>query len=171
MRLRTAKWATGIALCLLAASLSALALSAELKPPLSVQWVYSMGMDSGRAKPPVVASNHVYVSHAGKLRRLDPITGAELWKFDPKTGSVCTGPVVFEDLVIVGADDSTVYAVSATDGKQVWDQPCAGPVGGDPIILDGLLMFGAQEMIYAIEPETGQLKWITAITAPVKRDR
>src|SRR5574340_865629 len=167
MRLKSAKWAAGIALCLLAASLTALAFAAEMKPPLSVQWVYSLGQEASRAKPPVATADRVYVSYAGKLRCLDPITGAELWKFDPKTGSVCTRPVLFKDLVIVGADDSTVYAVSAKDGKPVWDQPCAGAVGGDPIILDDLLMFAAQEMVYALHPDSGELKWITSMTAPV----
>ena len=160
-------WAAQVSLCLLLVSVLATAARTEVKPPLSVQWIYSMGQDTRRPSPPLVQPGRVYISYGGKLHCLDAITGAELWKFDPKTGSVTTPPVAFQNLIIVGADDSTVYAVNAGDGKQVWDQACAGPVGGTPIILNDLLMLGAQEMIYAMVPATGQLKWVTSLTAPV----
>ena len=156
-----------IALSLVIITIVVTAAVSEVKPPLSVQWIYSMGLDTRKANPPLVRTDRVYVSHGGTLRCLDAVTGAELWEFKPKAGHVATAPVAFENLIMVGADDSVMYAVNASDGTQVWDQVCAGVITGDPIIMNDLLMFGAQEMVYAVAPANGQLKWICSLTAPV----
>jgi outer membrane protein assembly factor BamB len=74
---------------------------------------------------------------------------------------------VHGDLILVGADDSEMYALNAGDGKQVWDQLCAGVIGGDPLILNDTLVFAAQDMVYATDPTTGAPKWICAMAAPV----
>jgi len=167
MAVRVFRCATLLAL---AASLQVAALmaagGAELKPPLSVQWVCSMGADPNN-KAPVIASGRVYVVNDGVLHSLDAVTGAEEWKFGAKEVRVTTGPVAVQDLIVVGADDSGLYGLKASDGKQAWRQTLAGPLRADPLLLGELLIVGAQDMVYAIVPSSGQPKWVCSLTAPV----
>jgi len=167
MRARLLWRAALIALSLLVAAVIVTAAVSQVKPPMSVQWIYSMGIATGKPNPPLVLGDRVYISHSGTLHCLDTVTGAETWKFKPKAGHVTTAPVAFKNLVMVGADDSEMYALNASDGKPVWDQVCAGVVGGDPIILNDMLVFAAQEMVYGMDPTTGGLKWICSMSAPV----
>ncbi len=168
MGARSLYWVTLIALCwLLGYSATGGVAPPEVKPPLTVQWIYSMGPGGRGTTAPVVESGQVYITYDGELRCLDAVTGAEQWKFAPKGVRVTTAPAVWEKTVIVGADDSSIYGLSISDGKQVWEQACAGPVGGDPIILDKLLMFAAQDMVYAMVPDGGAVKWICSLRSPV----
>jgi len=156
-----------IALSLLVVAVIVTAAASQVKPPMSVQWIYSMGISAEKPNPPLAQGDRVYISHSGTLHCLDTVTGAEIWKFKPKAGHVTTAPVAFKSLIMVGADDSQMYALNAGDGKPVWDQVCAGVIGGDPIILNDVLVFAAQEMVYGADPATGATKWICSISAPV----
>lgn len=167
MRARLVRWATLIALCVAVLAVVVSSAVPEVKPPLSVQWIYSMGPDWRKPDAPLIQGDRVYISYGGVLRCLDVVTGAELWQFKPKAGEVTTAPLAYQHLILVGADDSEMYAVNANDGTQVWDQVCAGVIGGDPILLNNLLIFGAQEMVYAMVPASGDLKWVCSLGAPV----
>jgi outer membrane protein assembly factor BamB len=184
MPVRWLRWAILLALCaLVQVAAIAAAGAAGLKPPLSVHWISSMGPDPGNRTAPAVQGNRVYVTNDGVLRCLDATSGAEEWRFPAKaeteasstgTGSTAaapfratTGPLVWQDLVIVGADDSGLYGLKASDGTQAWRQTLAGPVRADPILIGDELIVGAQEMVYAVGPSNGQPKWVCSLTAPV----
>jgi len=160
---------------------------AGIKPPLSVLWTFSMGADPGSLLAPVVKGDRVFISHDGKLRCLELQTGAEKWKFEPKseeeeeqveqtketettTGSkqgprVSTAPLVVGDLVIVGADNSQLYGLNVSDGKQAWMARCGGPIVPSPLLYGDLVMLAAQEMVYAIDPATGKPVWVSALAS------
>jgi len=166
MRAKERSWVALVALSLFW-GFTAAASGAEPQPPLSVQWVYSMEPDPASWKAPLITPGRVYVTNGGTLRCLDSRTGGELWKFIPVEARVTTSPVSWQDLVIVGATDSSVYALKAETGEEAWKQPCAGSVGGDPIILDDLVVFGAQNLVYALVPSDGRPAWACTLTSPV----
>jgi len=152
--------------CLLSLALTATAsVSAELTPPLSVQWTYSMPADPRNTTTPLVHGDRVFLTHLGTIRCLDALTGEEQWNFSPDDASVATSPVAWEDLIIVGATDKSLYALNAATGEQVWERKCAGPIVPDPLVLDDLLMVGAAEMVYAIQPSDGAPVWVCSLEA------
>lgn len=81
----------------------------------------------------------------GKLRALDPATGAELWEQDldaPATGS----PSISRGLVYVVAGDNVAWAVNADTGRVVWQLDGASDVsnvsgGPAPALSDDLVIF------------------------------
>ena len=112
--------------CLLAAVLvSSVAASADIAPPLSVMWTFSMGADPMNVATPVFDDSRAYVSHAGVLYCLDTITGAEQWRFQPEDAFVSTSPVICDNIIVVGASDATAYGLEAATGEQLWDRICA----------------------------------------------
>lgn len=152
--------------CLLSLALTAAAsVSAELTPPLSVQWTFSMAADPRSTATPLVQGDRVFFTHLGTVRCLDARTGAEQWSFSPDNGSVATSPVAWEDLIIVGATDKNLYALDAATGDKVWERGCAGPIVPDPLVLDDLLMVGAAEMVYAIQPRDGAPVWVCSLAS------
>ncbi|HUU55101.1 MAG TPA: PQQ-binding-like beta-propeller repeat protein [Armatimonadota bacterium] len=140
----------------------------DITPPLSVQWVFSMGADPMNVARPVIQNDRVYVSHKGILHCLDNVTGAEKWKFEPENAAVTTGPVPWKNLIIVGATDATVYGLDANTGDPVWERICASTIAPDPLLLDGMLLVGAGQMVYALSPETGDASWICSLTSTAK---
>jgi outer membrane protein assembly factor BamB len=150
--------------CLLSLALTAAAsVSAELTPPLSVQWTFSMPADPRNTTTPLVQGDRVFLTHLGTIRCLDARTGAEQWNFSPDNGSVATSPVAWEGLIIVGATDENLYALDAAAGDKVWERGCAGPIVPDPLVLNDLLMVGAAEMVYAIQPSDGAPVWVCSL--------
>ncbi len=154
--------------CLLAATAGFAAPPPGLGDALSVRWVFSMGADTANTRTPVLSQDRLYITHRGVLRCLDVRTGAEQWDFSPAPAAVVTSPILWEDLVIVGATDARLYALNAADGENVWERTCAGAISPDPLLLEGLLMVGAEEMVYAINPRSGQATWICALKSTAK---
>jgi len=168
MRGKRSLWATLIACCLLVQVVALAAWGASpIAPPFSVQWICSMGPDPGNAKAPLAQSGRVYVAYAGALRCLDAVTGAEQWKFEPEGVRITTSPIACGDVIVVGANDSCLYGVRASDGEEIWKQTLAGAVRADPLVWNELVIVGAREMVYAIDPSSGDLRWICSLTSPV----
>ena len=163
-----ARGAAFLTLGLLLAGAAALAAGsgpAQLTPPLSVDWTFSMGAQPSNTTTVAVLEGRVYVSHAGTLRCLDTRTGGQFWEFRPGEGGVCTSPVVWENLIIVGGTDSRLYGLDAADGSVLWDRSCAGPPVTDPLIVGNRLFVGAQQMVYSISPPTGQAEWVCSLSS------
>ncbi len=144
-----------------------------------------MDADPGGIFAPVVKGDLVFVSHDGKLRCLELQTGAKKWEFEPKaegeeeqveqtqettstpaaksSARVSTAPLVVGDLVIVGADNSQLYGLHVSDGKQAWMARCAGPIAPSPLLYGDLVVLAAQEVVYAFDPSTGKPAWVASL--------
>ena len=142
--------------------------AADLAPPLSVQWAFSAEPDSANTTRLVLTEDSVYFSHLGALRCLDTKTGGEQWDFRPDNGAVSTSPVLWGELIIVGATDSKLYALDAKTGRQRWDRLCASAICPDPAILEDMLMVAAEHMVYSIDPRTGQADWICSLASAAR---
>jgi outer membrane protein assembly factor BamB len=153
---------------LLASSAAIAQQTNDIKPPLSVQWVFSMGPDPDNTTPPVIGKDTVYISHRGTAHCLDIITGGERWQFKPENAAVTTTPLIYGELAIVGANDGSLYALRAANGSVAWRFICAGPIAPEPIILNDMLVVGAGELVYTINPSNGQGGWVSPLQAPAK---
>lgn len=171
MRVRSHLFRLAAAACCLVCCLAysqASSSPGELTPPVTVEWVFSMKPDPGNTTRPLVLADRVYVTHRGTLHCLDARTGAQQWEFSPEPGDVITSPIAWNNLIIVGASDATLYALEAVQGRQQWKHLCAGPISPDPLLLGDLLMAGAEKMVYAISPRSGEPEWQCSLTSPAK---
>ncbi len=155
-------------LCVLAGAASDIASSDDVSPPLAVQWAFSLGEDPWDVNRPRVVKDRVYVTHAGVLRCLDNITGGEQWNFSPENAAVTTSPCVWQDIIVVGATNATVYALDANTGDPVWERICAAAVSPDPLLLNDVILVGAGHMVYALTPASGEASWICSLTSAAK---
>jgi len=48
-------------------------------------------------------------------------TGEKVWAFTPPAGSLGAAPTAIPGVVFEGSSDGRLYAVSAADGKQIWE--------------------------------------------------
>jgi len=136
-----------------------------ISPPLSVAWVFSMGPEPENLLAPRPIGDRVYVTHDGKLHCLDARTGAEQWKLEPKEARVTTSPVPVGQRIVVGTDAGELIALNPADGKEAWKTRCGGPIAPDPLPFGDMVILGAREMVYGVNPATGAPKWVSSLTS------
>jgi outer membrane protein assembly factor BamB len=133
---------------------------------------------------PAVNGHTVYVgSTGGKLYAIDRTSGTAKWQYEVKS-RIASSPAVAGGLVYFGAFDGNFYAVSETNGQLKWKFQTAGehrfaaphlhglvPEGdtmpdpwdcylSSPVAWNGAVYFGSGDgNIYALNAETGALKW------------
>ncbi len=112
--------------------------------------------------------SRVYATTYQTLVALDAATGTVLWTVD-------TGDYLDQ----VASDGTRVYAnagpntkaYSAATGAEVWSTPLPSPVSGDetrrsPILADGTLYVLGWNVIAALDPSDGAMKWRTSALLP-----
>jgi len=72
-----------------------------------------------------------------------------------------TAPVIAEGKVFVAtAEDHTLHALDATDGKRLWRYTAGGRVDSPPTIYKGSVLFGSADgYAYCLRVSDGQLVW------------
>ena len=150
---------------------------------LGLAWSYKLDVDRATEATPIVVDGTMYVTGAFSIvSALDPVTGKELWKYDPKVprdkdrDGCCDvanrGVAVWKGLVYVGAYDGRLIALDAKTGKQVWevdtvvDHERSYTITGAPRIIKGKVIIGnggaelgVRGYVGAYEAETGKLLW------------
>ncbi|MEI9946300.1 MAG: PQQ-binding-like beta-propeller repeat protein [Chitinophagaceae bacterium] len=97
---------------------------------LELAWTYKTGESGEMQTQPIVVNGIFYgVTATMKLFALDPATGKELWKFDPKTASkkrlqnhAIRGVTYWEeegDKRIIYSAGTSIFAVNALTGEQI----------------------------------------------------
>ena len=88
----------------------------------SVLWSQSFGSVEGAIVDPF-DGNGTLVYHAGsdgQLRKLDTSTGAVLWEWDSDTGAALTGPLWFEEQIMIASHVSGLFLIDSSTGKESW---------------------------------------------------
>jgi outer membrane protein assembly factor BamB len=69
-------------------------------------------------------------------------------------------PAVSGEMVVVGGDDQRIHALSAVDGRVLWELKTRGPVRSSAAIgYDGTVYVGSADgRLYAVRPD-GRLRW------------
>jgi outer membrane protein assembly factor BamB len=81
------------------------------------------------------------------------------WTF-PTGARIMSSPVMKGNTIYFGSDDGSVYAVDATEGRQLWKYATRGAVASSPAIDgDTLYAMSYDGHFYAIGATTGALRW------------
>ena len=71
-----------------------------------------------------------------------------------------SSPAVADDLVVVGSDDGSVYALDASSGTTRWKRATGGPVRSSPAIAEGAVYVGSNDgNLHAFDLATGEPRW------------
>jgi outer membrane protein assembly factor BamB len=147
-----------------------------LRPDGTRRWQWQ---DSGEGvadtTPAVDSDGNVYVTSGSTYGHLVAIDshGKTKWKVGDATSLIFNGtPTVGDDAIIYVQDVySSVYALRASDGSQIWRTPISSPAGngrgGTTLSQDGktLYVMGTGEL-YALAAGDGHVQWRAATTAP-----
>lgn len=115
---------------------------------------------------PIVSADALYVSATdGSVTRLDPRTGALLWRVSDNLAQldqfILANVVMSGETVYVSSSDGTVRSLSAASGQQLWrtsagdkDQALAFPA-----LVDGHLFVASEHGLFMLDATTGKLIW------------
>jgi outer membrane protein assembly factor BamB len=115
---------------------------------------------------PVIADGVLYSGALdGRVRAMDPKTGALKWQFDT-AGTIRSTPAVFAGMLYVGDMNGRLHALDTATGAEKWraETTLAGMPSGEiqssPALADGTIFFGARDgYLHAVDAATGQEKW------------
>ena len=78
------------------------------------------------------------------------------WTF-PTGDRIVSSPVYEDGVIYFGGDDGNVYAVDATDGRQLWKHKTGGPVAATPAVAGDIVYVGSYDgKFYALEAKSGR---------------
>ena len=150
---------------------------------LGLAWSYRLDVDRATEATPIVVDGVMYVTGAFSIvSALDPVSGKELWKYDPKVprdkgrDGCCDvanrGVAIWKGKVYVGAYDGRLIALDAKTGAKVWEVDTvlnanrSYTITGAPriiqdkvIIGNGGAELGVRGYITAYDSETGKELW------------
>jgi outer membrane protein assembly factor BamB len=97
--------------------------------------------------------------------------GLFLWSFE--TGdNIVSRPAIYQDRVIFGSEDRSIYALNAANGALIWRQTAGGAVIASPALAGESVIIASDDGgVYNFDAATGEKKWLfttdEAIEAPV----
>jgi len=134
-------------------------------PPLegganvATAWRLSLGSGKGTFLQPAVTENAIYAASAnGAVTRVDPATGAVVWRTEVQTRLVAG----------IGADGITVAVASPrgelialdADGKERWRAQLSSDVISPPLVGRGLVILrSTDQRVTAFEADSGKRRW------------
>jgi outer membrane protein assembly factor BamB len=142
-------------------------------------WRFKTGDDIHSS--PGVADGIVYISsYDGYVYGVDVKTGQEVWKFDtlgkpelteiprPRYDDYLSSPLVNDGVVYIGGLNPTkcFFALDAKSGEEIWHFRATLPeqVRSSPAIYEDTILFGGDfSKFYALDIDTGELKWNFAL--------
>jgi len=116
-----------------------------------------MGTFSG---PPAIDAKRkvMYVTHSNKFWTLDAMSGCvnnRIWLiFHP-----CTGPVVTDSGVLLGAGDLNVHMIKPETGMRLWSAPVGSMVIAPPVCTDSKVVACGTSRIAVMDKDDGDLTW------------
>lgn len=126
----------------------------------SSEWSYStsFGVDIGW---PQFAGDAQNTGHAWGP---GPADNSLLWSFQTG-GAIRSAPAVINDVVYLGSDDGSVYALDARTGRQKWKFSTNGVVKSSPAVVDGKVYVvfsvlpSGKGRLWALDSSTGRPIW------------
>jgi outer membrane protein assembly factor BamB len=110
--------------------------------------------------PPVVSDGRVFLAGAEQIQAVSEVSGFVEWRLP--TGSVSVAPTAHAGWVIVPSDDRRLRAVSASDGRVIWQDTLPAGLTA-PMAIDGDLLVGAFDdgVIRGWNITDGRVRWAT----------
>jgi eukaryotic-like serine/threonine-protein kinase len=102
----------------------------------------------------------------GALLALDARSGKPVWRRE--LGPVFSSPALCGDLVFIGSDDETLYAIGPEKGTVVWKCPLSGRVRATPAVLgDIVVVADFKGRVVGIAAKEGRILWTQELGQPV----
>ena len=140
------------------------------------------GCDSQLRAIDVIAGKEVFATDMGSLAPGSPVMvgdrivvgvdrghvlcfsmdGKPLWDYAKvkDEAMVYGSPAVADGIVVVGARDRQVHAMSLADGKPLWTFATRGDVDSSPLISDGRVYVGSNDKkLYVLDLKSGKKLW------------
>ena len=117
------------------------------------KWRFSPdGADSGIVASPAVSNTRLYVGDLpGRLYAVDPLSGAEQWRFQAD-GGIYASPIIVGDTVYIATQKGHVYAVDAAAGQSQWQLTLDSGINEPLAFAEGVLYLRtADGTLHAIE--------------------
>jgi alcohol dehydrogenase (cytochrome c) len=128
---------------------------------------------------PIIIGDKGYVQdNDGVVYAFNATTGQNLWKDSTGPGGLMHGLTYDQNVLFVGSGrNATVLAISATDGKKIWESPMLGPktlgygVATPPVVWKDYVVVGSaggdfppypgviQGNITALNRTNGEIIW------------
>lgn len=83
------------------------------------------------------------------------------------SGAFKGSPAVAQDRVFAVSQGGTVYALSATTGKELWRVPLKSATFASPIVVNETLYVGSESGLSALDAKTGQVLWRFEADGPI----
>ena len=110
--------------------------------------------------PPVLEGGVIYLASGSSLCALNPLTGQPLWTKPFKAENrIWSSPVLSGETIYLGSLDHNIYALRTKDGSLIWKYDAGGAIASSPVLGDGGLFFSAFDGLYALDAETGAVRW------------
>ena len=144
-------------------------------------FLYALNAESGKLKwkcktgwgietTPFISDSLVFFgSLDNNFYALDKNNGEIKWYFTCKA-AIHSNPVVYGKYVFFGCDDGRLYALNKTNGKLAWsfapkyyltddnaNNYLTTPILSNPFVNDGIVYFGADGNIYALDAQTTEM--------------
>jgi outer membrane protein assembly factor BamB len=110
--------------------------------------------------PPVVGDGRIFLAGAEHVQAVSEVSGHVEWRLP--TGRISVSPTAHAGWLIATGDDLRLHAVSATDGRVIWQAALAVPLA-TPMVIDGDLLVGAfsDGVIRGWNITDGTVRWST----------
>lgn len=90
-----------------------------------------------------------------------------IWKFKCED-EIRAAPLATPNLVLVGAYDNNLYALTAADGQFVWKFPAAAGIAGMPAAYGDYVFIGsADKRLYCLQINSGRVHWQFTAGGPI----
>ncbi|PWB76402.1 hypothetical protein C3F09_00080, partial [candidate division GN15 bacterium] len=160
-------------------SLAYLALAYPRNRLLCLDLIHRQGRWQSRIKDaatgPIIVGNRLITSSSdGVVTAQDPKTGKLLWKH--QTDSRLLGPVsAANGRLFVGSDDGTLYAISESDGAELYRVNLRSPIVSAAAVADYIYVAAVKGQLSALSPDAGTIAWQVSLpsstwTAPTVSD-
>ena len=138
--------------------------TAEARP-----WLYAKGKSRTWdywLPSPVIAAGVLYTGALdGRVRAIDPKTGALQWQFDT-AGTIRSTPAVAAGILYIGDTNGRLHALDSATGAEKWHAETtlagmpSGEIQSSPAVASGTVFFGARDgYLHAVDAATGREKW------------
>ncbi len=145
---------------------------------LGIAWVTEIPVANGLVSEPIVVDGVMYVSgEFSKVFALDAANGQILWQFDPQVrldfslgnswaSRSNRGVALWRSKIYVGTGDCRLIAISAENGRQLWEATVCDPSEGDGAGVTGAPRVGQDKVFMGyLASDTGARGSVVAFDA------
>jgi outer membrane protein assembly factor BamB len=130
-------------------------------------WDASVGDGRPYAFTPGTDGQAIYAAgKGGKIVRIDPATGREVWRAEAGQ-TLSAGAGVGEGLVLVGTPKGEVLAFRSVDGQPAWQAKLSGEILTPPVAGKGWVAARSNDgKVYLLNAADGKQRWVYSRALP-----